>query len=143
MQSLMKQKSHKKLVHQSVAIALGLAIGFAILAAVFILSAAYMNSLEGELLPLLDSCEQAARSGELERVNSIALEILELLDRSQVKLQLFANHYDIEKCMNAARLLALLGEKGDIPAYLNSIVEIRSQVLFIKENNRLSLGIII
>ena len=45
--------------------------------------------------------------------------------------------------MNAARLLALLGEKGDIPAYLNSIVEIRSQVLFIKENNRLSLGIII
>ena len=143
MQSLMKQKSHKKLVHQSVAIALGLAIGFAILSSVFILSAAYMNSLEGELLPLLDSCEQAVQSGELERVNSIALEILELLDRSQVKLQLFANHYDIEKCMNAARLLALLGEKGDIPAYLNSIVEIRSQVLFIKENNRLSLGIII
>lgn len=143
MQSLMKQKSHKKLVHQSVAIALGLAIGFAILAAVFILSAAYMNSLEGELLPLLDSCEQAARSGELERINPIALEILELLDRSQVKLQLFANHYDIEQCMNAARLLALLGEKGDIPTYLNSIVEIRSQVLFIKENNRLSLGIII
>ena len=143
MQSLMQQKSHKKLVHQSVAIALGLAIGFAILASVFILSAAYMNSLEGELLPLLDSCEQAARSGELERINPIALEILELLDRSQVKLQLFANHYDIEKCMNAARLLELLGGKGDIPTYLNSIVEIRSQVLFIKENNRLSLGIII
>lgn len=140
--NIMKQKADKKLKKQSLAIAVGLIAGLILLLFAFVLSAMFTATLENTLTPLLDAAENATLDSDMQSVKRISGEILEVLERAESKLQLFANHYDIEQCMNAARLLALLND-DDSAERLDELVQLRSYIHFIRENNSLSIGLII
>ncbi len=140
--SIMKQKADKKLKKQSLAIVIGLIVGLMLLMFAFILSALFTASLENTLTPLIDAAEEASLNSDMQSVNRISHEILQILEQAEGKLQLFANHYDIEQCMNAARLLALLND-DDAAERLDVLVQLRSYIRFIRENNSLSIGLII
>ncbi len=143
MSRLMKQKGDKKLLHQSVASGIALAVSAAFLLTVFILTMTYLNSLEKRISPILTDMERAVNAEEFERVHELSREVLDMISDAEPKLQLFSSHYDIEQLMTAARLLERIGEKGDVAAYMTGITNIRSWAGFIKENNRMTLGIII
>lgn len=140
--SIIKQKADKKLKKQSLAIVIGLIVGLMLLMFAFILSALFTASLENTLTPLIDAAEEASLNSDMQSVNRISHEILQILEQAEGKLQLFANHYDIEQCMNAARLLALLND-DDAAERLDVLVQLRSYIRFIRENNSLSIGLII
>lgn len=143
MSTLMKQKGDKKILHQSIASGIGLAISGIFLSMVFILILTYISKLENTLVPMLENMEKAVNEEDFEKVNEISKEVLELLNEAEQHLQLFTDHYDIEQLMNAARLLVRMGTDGDVTSYMTGITNIRSWVGFIRENNRLTAGIII
>ena len=143
MSKLMKKKGDKKLLHQSIASGIGLGVSAALLLMVFILTLTYLEKLENTLVPMLESMEKAVNDEDYEKVNEMSKEVLNLLSDAEQRLQLFSSHYDIEQLMNAARLLVRIGTEGDVAAYMTGITNIRSWVGFIRENNRLTLGIII
>ncbi len=143
MSNLMKKKGDKKLLHQSIASGIGLGVSAVLLMMVFILTLTYLEKLENTLVPMLESMEKAVNDEDFEKVNAMSKDVLNLLSDAEQRLQLFSSHYDIEQLMNAARLLVRIGTEGDVAAYMTGITNIRSWVGFIRENNRLTLGIII
>lgn len=143
MSKLMKKKGDKKLLHQSIASGIGLGVSAALLLMVFILTLTYLEKLENTLVPMLESMEKAVNDEDYEKVNEMSKEVLNLLSDAEQRLQLFSSHYDIEQLMNAARLLVRIGTEGDVAAYMTGITNIRSWVGFIRENNRLTFGIVI
>lgn len=143
MSKLMKKKGDKKLLHQSIASGIGLGVSAALLLMVFILTLTYLEKLENTLVPMLESMEKAVNDEDYEKVNEMSKEVLNMLSDAEQRLQLFSSHYDIEQLMNAARLLVRIGTEGDVAAYMTGITNIRSWVGFIRENNRLTFGIII
>lgn len=143
MSNLMKKKGDKKLLHQSIASGIGLGVSAVLLLTIFILTLTYLGKLENTLVPMLESMEKAVNDEDYEKVNEMSKEVLDLLSDAEHRLQLFSSHYDIEQLMNAARLLVRIGTEGDVTAYMTGITSIRSWVGFIRENNCLTLGIII
>ena len=143
MSKLMKKKGDKKLLHQSIASGIGLGVSAALLLMVFILTLTYLEKLENTLVPMLESMEKAVNDEDYEKVNEMSKEVLNMLSDAEQRLQLFSSHYDIEQLMNAARLLVRIGTEGDVAAYMTGITNIRSWVGFIRENNRLTFGIVI
>lgn len=143
MSNLLKQKGDKKLLHQSIASGIGLGVSAVLLIMVFTLTLIYLEKLENTLVPMLESMEKAVNDEDFEKVSEMSRDMLELLSDAEQRLQLFSSHYDIEQLMNAARLLVRIGTEGDVTAYMTGITNIRSWVGFIRENNRLTIGIIV
>lgn len=142
MSIIMKQKADEKLKNQSLAIVIGLSVALILLCLAFVLSAFFMSSLENKLTPLFDAIEKAVLSSDMSLATDVSSDVLGILEQAEGKLQLFANHYDIEQCMNAARLLAILND-DDTAERLDVLVQLRSYIHFIRENNSLSIGLII
>lgn len=137
---MMEKNKYRKLRRNALSTIAGLTCAMLILAISFTLPPIFLNGLEKQISPMIDSAMQAVHSGDLDGAEEHAAAINALLERSEPTLKLFANHRDILEMMRAAQNLRALAQHGDAAAYIEDLCGIRIWLEFICDGSNISLG---
>lgn len=130
----------KTLKKRALIAASALIVSIVFLAAIFIFSLNFTNSLHDSIVPLVEKAFVEARAENNEEVYALSLKIDEIVERNETLLMLFASHRDIHELKRCTGEMVELGVNGSPSDYIEALSGILSYIELFREYNRLLIG---